>query len=916
MTRVAGLLLLVLLGGCILRDPDVGAACDEQYTCPERLVCDLTRHCVVTCPSGEIDCSGFCGAGTGCSPDGGFVGSTVDAGPPSRLSLSIVPATLNADGHSIAKVIVYARNDAGEPAVGERVALSVSLAGNRLLPPGGFTDSTGTFTSSLTSTQIGTKKVAAKAGGLQQEASVSFTSVQCTQTVSFTPVPTWTDGLSLYGAASGDFNEDGMLDIVAEGTAASGGLGAIFLALGSNRGTFTVQPPFSAPCGSSGGQIIAGDVNGDGHLDIVLQCYSSYLVAYLGDGTGHLFAGTNIPVPHSDAGTPLQVGAAVLGDFRGRGVLDLAVAGAFEDPEGASPAIVWNNTDDGFGAPTLLNVGECGSQGTNPVLVAGDFNNDQIDDLVELAQEGGGPCLFEGSGSGTFAPGITISTPGIVNPNWFPIIAPSDVNSDGDLDLVLVSWGAGQLSSVVVLLGNGDGSFAEAPTEVVDGDWQTLIAGDFMGEGQIDLVGYGLSNANAAVVADLDAGFSALPWSPLPLSFNFQITVAGDFNGDGRLDLAGAAFGTMLNVCAPTAVPGPPLNVLGSPAEASAVLSWMAPDGGEPLLSYSVLTQLSAFPDGGAPSDAAVDTLVLPADASGATVSGLSDGATYSFWVFATNATGNGAATGAYVQVGTPGPPTNLTATVPECGDGGAETCQVSVSWEPPAPNGTRAVTDYIVQVGDGRYMTTTTHTAMASVTSYVGGVQLPGWAYVWAENSVGQSLGSNVQFQLPVAPCGPLIASMVPFRGVPCTGSDVCDLNGSCEPADYSASSAGTVTDNVTTLVWQRTVPTDPCQSPGFPGGCIYADAESYCMSLDLGGYSSGWHLPTVAQLFSLLYYGNNGNPAVDQAVFPTWTSGLDFLSSTTEGSEVWTVGFTGDFVMQSADTGTSGYVRCVHSP
>lgn len=108
------------------------------------------------------------------------------------------------------------------------------------------------------------------------------------------------------------------------------------------------------------------------------------------------------------------------------------------------------------------------------------------------------------------------------------------------------------------------------------------------------------------------------------------------------------------------------------------------------------------------------------------------------------------------------------------------------------------------------------------------------------------------------------------------CPGGTVCDLANECVTPSYTINGDGTVTDNLTGVVWQQTVSPDVYE---------WADANAYCNNLNLAG--TGWHLPTLSQLFSIEVQGG-AVPYVDQTAFPNtpvdsyWTS--TFYSDSTD--------------------------------
>jgi len=72
----------------------------------------------------------------------------------------------------------------------------------------------------------------------------------------------------------------------------------------------------------------------------------------------------------------------------------------------------------------------------------------------------------------------------------------------------------------------------------------------------------------------------------------------------------------------------------------------------------------------------------------------------------------------------------------------------------------------------------------------------------------------------------------------------------GAPNPQSYTVNADGTVTDNVTRLMWQQGVPAT---------AYTWSDAIAYCPSLTLGGYTD-WRLPSVIELVSILNFGQTG--------------------------------------------------------
>ncbi|HEX9112676.1 MAG TPA: FG-GAP-like repeat-containing protein [Terriglobales bacterium] len=318
---------------------------------------------------------------------------------------------------------------------------------------------------------------------------------------------------------------------------------------GQTSATTQLPLSFAGPSNYSAGlgnpDVLAiGDVNGDGHPDLVVANDAAYGVAssvavLLGNGDGTFQAPTTYTFGE------LRASSVAIGDLNGDGFPDLAVAIASDNGHGGVRTLLGN------GSGAFQDSGSYASGGNDAVSIAiTDINKDGHPDVV-VANSSAVVGVLVNDGTGSLKPPVKYRAQGVST----DFLTVADVNGDGYPDVVVTNRCPSNdpnctAGTVSVLLNNRRGGFKAAVSYNAGGYGAAfaVAVGDFNGDGHPDLVvanlcessdpcgGYIYSGGVSVLLGNGDGSFQTAVTYASGQALAVSVAV-GDVNGDGHLDV-------------------------------------------------------------------------------------------------------------------------------------------------------------------------------------------------------------------------------------------------------------------------------------------------------------------------------------------------------------------------------------------
>jgi hypothetical protein len=300
--------------------------------------------------------------------------------------------------------------------------------------------------------------------------------------------------------ASGDFNGDGLLDVIVTRLRQEGTTYPVTILINKGKGRFVdatksifVGPP---PLTQHPRQIVVADFNGDSRADAYIVDHGTDVPPYPGNQSMLILSQPGGRLIDATANLPQEIAfthTASAADVDGNGAVDL-----FFGPLDKRAQILLNDGTGHFSIADAALPPDLGGGYTGSAFV--DVNGDHAPDLV-LAKGyvGGSDQVLLNDGRGHFSSVQTALPANSYGTNSVGLgIATGDINGDGHPDLVMASTSQNPFyvgANLQVLIANGDGTFRDETTVRLPNEPASNVRWiafpqlvDLNGDGKLDLV--------------------------------------------------------------------------------------------------------------------------------------------------------------------------------------------------------------------------------------------------------------------------------------------------------------------------------------------------------------------------------------------------------------------------------------------
>ena len=337
-----------------------------------------------------------------------------------------------------------------------------------------------------------------------------------------------------------DLNGDGHLDLLVNRVRYG-----IELRFGNGRGQFSPAPGGPLALGIEPGATALGDVTADGHPDLVAvhkDRDNEYITVFMGDGHGFPSNGQGLRrTKRYGTSKAIEFWKPVirLADVDGNGSTDIVTSNGRRN----TIEILLLNDRRGSGPQFIAAPVVTLTPGSSfYTFGVGDFDADGHVDLVTTFDATSTRVEFrKGLGNGRFqepSGGVSVRA-------GARIVAVADVNGDSRPDVVVSHVETGWMS---ILLNTGQGSFTHAPHSPRDLGLETfgVVVTDVNRDRRPDIVAATVNSRvrpyDSKVAVLLGDSFAAAGGSPFPVGHGaYQLSV-GDVDEDGKLDVVTSSF--------------------------------------------------------------------------------------------------------------------------------------------------------------------------------------------------------------------------------------------------------------------------------------------------------------------------------------------------------------------------------------